>query len=55
MNSRLAVIRSLRKDWEHMIVNMMHNDSVKFFGDITRHLEPDEEHQNNILETRELS
>ena len=34
-----AVIRSLLKNWEHMVVNMTHNQNVKTFDDIVRHLE----------------
>ena len=34
-----AVIRSLLKNLEHMVVNMTHNQSVKTFDDIVRHLE----------------
>ena len=32
-----AVIRSLPKSWEHMVMNMTHNE--KTFDDIVRHLE----------------
>ena len=34
-----AVIRSLLKNLEHMVVNMTHNQNVKTFDDIVRHLE----------------
>ena len=34
-----AVIRSLSDSWEHMKVNMTHNESVKTFNDIEHHLE----------------
>ena len=34
-----AVIRSLPKSWEHMVVNMTHNQSAKTFDDIVHHLE----------------
>ena len=34
-----AVIRSLPNSWEQMKQNMMHNESVKTFEDISRHLE----------------
>ena len=34
-----AVIRSLPNNWEHMVVNMTYNESVKTFDDIVRHLE----------------
>ena len=33
-----AIIRSLPKRWEHMVVNMTHNENVKIFYDIVRHL-----------------
>ncbi|GAV89130.1 UBN2_2 domain-containing protein, partial [Cephalotus follicularis] len=38
-----AVIRSLPKHWEHMRANMTHNESVKTFDNITRHLELEDE------------
>ena len=34
-----VVIRSLPKNWKHMVVNMTHNESVKNFDDMVRHLE----------------
>ena len=34
-----AVIRYLPNSWEHMVVNMTHNQNVKTFDDIVRHLE----------------
>ena len=34
-----TVIKSLPKSWDHMVVNMTHNESVKTFDDIVRHLE----------------
>ena len=34
-----AVIRSLLKNLEHMVVNMTHNQNVKTFDDIVCHLE----------------
>ena len=34
-----AIIRSLPKSWDHMVVNMTHNESVKTSEDIVRHLE----------------
>ncbi|KAJ9687266.1 hypothetical protein PVL29_015943 [Vitis rotundifolia] len=33
------VIRSLPRSWEHMMVNMIHNERVNTFDDIVRHLE----------------
>ena len=32
-----AVIRSLPNSWEHMKVNMTHNENIKTFADIARH------------------
>ena len=34
-----TIIKSLLKSWERMVVNMKHNESVKTFDDIVRHLE----------------
>ncbi|XP_044503424.1 uncharacterized protein LOC123224005 [Mangifera indica] len=34
-----VVIRSLPDSWEHMKVNMTHNDNIRTFDDIARHLE----------------
>ena len=34
-----TIIKSLLKSWERMVVNMTHNESVKTFDDIVRHLE----------------
>ncbi|KAJ9686615.1 hypothetical protein PVL29_015473 [Vitis rotundifolia] len=34
-----ANIKSLPKSWEHMVVNMTHDKSVKTFDDIVCHLE----------------
>ena len=34
-----AIIRSLPKSWEHMVVNMTHNKSFQTFNDIVHHLE----------------
>ena len=38
-----AVIRSLPASWEHMKVNMTHNESIKTFADIAHHLELEDE------------
>ena len=38
-----AVIRSLPNNWEHMKINMTHNDNIKTFDDIARHLELEDE------------
>ena len=34
-----AVIRSLPSSWEHMCVNLTHNDNIKTFDDVARHVE----------------
>ena len=34
-----TVIISLTNSWEHIVVNMTHNESVKTFDDIVYHLE----------------
>ncbi|KAI9197988.1 hypothetical protein LWI28_008112 [Acer negundo] len=34
-----AVIRSLPNSWENMKINMTHNDNIKTFDDISRHVE----------------
>nr|CAD1823418.1 unnamed protein product [Ananas comosus var. bracteatus] len=39
-----AVIRSLPDSWEHMKVNLTHNDSIKTFVDMARHVEQEDEH-----------
>ncbi|XP_055960065.1 uncharacterized protein LOC130014940 [Mercurialis annua] len=38
-----AVIRSLPNNWEHMKVNMTHNENIKTFSDIARHLKLEDE------------
>ena len=38
-----AVIRSLPHSWEHIKVNMTHNENIKTFADIARHLELEDE------------
>ena len=38
-----AVIRSLPHSWEHMKVNLTHNENVKTFEDAMRHLELEED------------
>lgn len=35
----LVVVRSLPDNWEHMRINMTHNENIKTFDDIRRHLE----------------
>ena len=37
-----AVIRSLPRSWEHMRVNLTHNESIKTFNDVARHVELEE-------------
>ena len=34
-----AMIRSLPSNWEHMRVNLTHNDNIKTFDDVDRHVE----------------
>ena len=34
-----TIIISLTNSWEHIVVNMTHNESVKTFDDIVYHLE----------------
>ena len=38
-----AVIRSLPHSWEHMKVNLTHNESIITFDDVSRHLELEDE------------
>ena len=38
-----AVLRSLPESWDHMKIQMTHNDNVKTFEDISRHLELEDE------------
>ncbi|KAI9169131.1 hypothetical protein LWI28_007482 [Acer negundo] len=38
-----AVIRSLPNSWENMKINMTHNDNIKNFDDISRHVELEDE------------
>jgi len=37
------VIRSLPSNWEHMCVNLIHNDNIKTFDDVARHVELEED------------
>ena len=39
-----VVIRSLPSSWEHMRVNLTHNDNIKTFDDIAHHVELEEDH-----------
>ena len=34
-----VVIHSLPSSWEHMRVNLTHNDNIKTFDDVARHVE----------------
>ena len=34
-----VVIRSFLSSWKHMRVNLTHNDNIKTFDDVTRHVE----------------
>ena len=38
-----VVIRSLPSSWEHMRVNLTHNDNIKTFDDVARHVELEED------------
>ena len=38
-----ALIRSLPDKWEHLKVNLTHNDSIKTFNDAARHVELEDE------------
>ncbi|KAK0597315.1 hypothetical protein LWI29_023992 [Acer saccharum] len=38
-----AMIRSLPNSWENMKINMTHNDNIKTFDDISRHVELEDE------------
>ena len=38
-----AVIRSLPSNWEHMHINLTHNDNIKTFDDVARHVELEED------------
>ena len=38
-----AMIHSLPSHWEHMRVNLTHNGKIKTFGDVTRHVELEED------------
>jgi len=37
------VIRSFPSNWEHMHVNLTHNDNIKTFYDVARHVELEED------------
>ena len=38
-----SVIRSLPSNWEHMRVNLTHNENIKTFDDVARHVELEED------------
>ena len=38
-----AVIRSLPSNWEPMLINLTHNNNIKIFDDVTRHVELEED------------
>jgi len=42
-----AVIRSLPSNWEHMYVNLTHNDNIKTFNDVARHVKREEDWLHN--------
>ena len=37
------MIRSLPNSWEHLKVNLIHNDNIKTFSDVARHVELEDE------------
>ena len=37
------MIRSLPSHWEHMRVNLTHNDNIKIFDDVACHVELEED------------
>jgi len=41
-----AVIHSLPSNWEHMRVNFTHNDNIKTFDDVARHVELEEDRRH---------
>ena len=38
-----AMIRSLPNAWEHLRINLTHNDNIKTFDDVARHVELEED------------
>ena len=42
-----AVIRSLPSAWEHLHINLTHNDNIKTFDDVARHVDLEEDFQEN--------
>ena len=39
-----AIICSLLNSWEHLRINLTHNDNIKTFVDVARHVELEEDH-----------
>ena len=39
-----AVIRSLPNAWEHLKINLTHNDNIKTFDDVAQHVELEEDY-----------
>ena len=37
------MIRSLPSSWEHLRINLTHNDNIKTFDDVARHVELEED------------
>ena len=37
------MIRSLPSTWDHLCINLTHNDNIKTFDDVTRHVEIEED------------
>ena len=38
-----AVVRSLPSSWEHLRINLTHNENIKTFDDVARHVELEED------------
>ena len=39
-----VLIRSLPSSWEHICVNLTHNDNIKTFDDVAHHVELEKDH-----------
>ena len=37
------MIHSLPSSWEHLCINLTHNDNIKTFDDVARHVELEED------------
>ena len=45
------VIQLIPNSWEHLKVNLTHNDSIKFFSDVARHVELEDERLGAVKAT----